>query len=497
MQRANGKNPAPEGAEEFSLRELVAPLFRRKKMLIITLVCLFLALTPIGLLLFYKFRSEMAVLVNRSRVDALVSTGTPSQTITEPITVGEEEINSEAELLLSQDLLEQVVRDNHLQDHHSFLDFLRPRNDEDYRVAKAVKGLAHKIKVRPSTKANIIDVSYSSDDPKLSYAVLNSLATHYLQKDAVVHRPPGSYEFFSGETDRYKKALDDSEARLRTFAQTTGGAAPDVERVDLDKELTASIGQFHTTQQLVAADEKRMQSDLAQMKATPPRSTLQQSSAPADLLLQQLGASLLAAETRKTQLLLKYDPSYPLVQEADQELAQTQAAFEKAQQTKYVTEDTNVDATYELLREDLAKTQADLAAQQASLAANKASIDSLQAQMTQLAQKGLDQTDLLREQKANEDNYLLYMNKREQERTSDALDKTKIENVAIAIPPSIPVLPVLSPLTVIVLALVGAVFISVIAAYTVDYFDSSFHTPADVADALGIPVVVAMPKRSA
>jgi uncharacterized protein involved in exopolysaccharide biosynthesis len=196
-------------------------------------------------------------------------------------------------------------------------------------------------------------------------------------------------------------------------------------------------------------------------------------------------------------LLLKYDPSYPLVREADQELAETQAAFDKAQQTKYVTENTNADPTYELLREDLAKTEADLAAQKASLAANQASIASMQTQMSQLAEKGLDEADLVREQKANEDNYLLYLGKREQARTSDALDKTRIENVAIAIPPSIPVLPVFSPFMIVLFALVGAGFISLATVYTVDYFDSSFHTPGEVIDTLGIPVVVTMSKRTA
>jgi uncharacterized protein involved in exopolysaccharide biosynthesis len=498
MYKTNARKSISEGAEDFSLRDAAAPLFRHKKLLIITLICVFVGLTPIGLILFYKFKSEMAILVNRERVDSPVTTGVSNQTITQPIPMAEEEINSEAELLLSQDVLEKVVIANHLQEHKpSFLDFLLPKHDEAYNVASAVKTLARKIKVRPSTKANFIDVSYSSNDPKLSYAVLNSLGNLYLEKHAAVHRPPGSYEFFSDETSRYKKALDESEAKLRSFVQTPGAAAPDLQRTDLDLQLATSIGQLHTTQQAIAADEKRIDSDKQQMKVTPQRSTTQLASSPADLLLQQLGASLLAAQTKRSQLLLKYDPSYPLVQEADQELAQTKAAFENAQQTKYVTENTNADPTYELLREDLAKSDADLAAQRASLTANQASIASMQSQMVQLAEKGLDQSDLLRDQKANEDNYLLYLAKREQERTSDALDKTRIENVAIAIPPSIPVLPVLSPFLVVLLALAGATFISIAAVYTVDYFDSSFHTPGDVIDILGIPVVVTMSKRTA
>jgi capsular polysaccharide biosynthesis protein len=39
--------------------------------------------------------------------------------------------------------------------------------------------------------------------------------------------------------------------------------------------------------------------------------------------------------------------------------------------------------------------------------------------------------------------------------------------------------------------------LAIALAYLVDYFDSSFHTPAQVIDMLGIPVVVAVPKKSA
>lgn len=497
MQKLIARRRPTTEEEGISLRDLLAPLFRQKRILIITLMASFAVMVPLGLLLLHKFKSQMGILVNRERVDSPVTTGVPDQTITQQIAVAEEEINSEAELLVSQDILEKVVVANHLEDDSSWLDHIIPGHDESYRIAEAVKTLAKKIKVRPSTKANIIDVSYSSHDPKLSYSVLNSLAGFYLQKHAEVHRPQGSYEFFAAETDRYKKLLDDSEAKLRSFAKTSGGAAPDVERTDLDQQLTNSIGQVHSTQQAIAADEMRIGSDQAQMKTIAPRATTQLSSAPPDMLLQNLGAALLAAETKRTQLLLKYDPNYPMVKEADQEVAETKAAFEKAENTKYVTENTNTDPTYELLREDLAKTQADLAAQKASRAANQASISNLEAQMTQLAERNLDQADLSREQRAAEQNYLLYLAKREQARTSDALDKTKIENVDIAIPPTIPVLPVMSLAMVLLLSLVLASFLSTMTAYAFDYFDSSFHSPAEVVDMLGIPIVVPMSKKTA
>jgi uncharacterized protein involved in exopolysaccharide biosynthesis len=121
----------------------------------------------------------------------------------------------------------------------------------------------------------------------------------------------------------------------------------------------------------------------------------------------------------------------------------------------------------------------------------------MQSQMVKLGSQSLEQADLEREAKANEQNYLLYLSKREQERTSDALDRTRIENVAIAVPPAIPALPVQGPAFILLVAFGVAAILSFPTAYIIDYFDPSFHTPAQVADILGIPVVVAVPKRTA
>jgi uncharacterized protein involved in exopolysaccharide biosynthesis len=196
-------------------------------------------------------------------------------------------------------------------------------------------------------------------------------------------------------------------------------------------------------------------------------------------------------------LLLKYDPSYPLVKEADQEVADAKAAIAEAKKTPYVNQETDRDPTFELLREDLTRTESDLAAQRANLIATKDTIQQLQSQMADLDQKVVTQQDLLRDVKANEDNYMLYLSKREQERTSDALDKTRIANVAIAVPPAIPALPAHGFPIVLFLAFVMAVMLSIAMAYIAEYFDSSFHTPGQVVDFLGIPVVVAVSKRTA
>ena len=482
-----------------SLRDLAAPMFRRKRVLIATFLFIFAAAALLGLSRLHNYESHMAILVSRERVDPLVTTEATNQVAATTPALTDEEVNSEAELLKSRDVLEKVVLANGLEKQHkkSFLDLFRPKRDQADRIARAVRTLAAKIKAETPPKTNLIEVTYSSPDPALAYGVLNSLGNLYLEKHAAVHRPPGSYQFFAQETQRYKAALEDSEARLRAFGQTQQVADPDGERTDLALQLTTSVGQLHITEQAIAADQQRIRSDQQQMKVTPQRSATKQDTIAADMLLQNLGTSLLAAETKRTQLLLKYDTHYPLVQEADQEVAEAKAAIAQSEKNPYVNRETDRDPTFELLREDLAKSESDLAAQQASLGANRHSIGSIQSQMVKLGSQSLQQADLEREAKANEQNYLLYLSKREQERTSDALDRTRIENVAIAVPPAIPALPEHGLTYILLIAFGIAAILSLATTYAIDYFDPTFHNPAQVIDTLGIPVVVAIPKRTA
>jgi uncharacterized protein involved in exopolysaccharide biosynthesis len=215
------------------------------------------------------------------------------------------------------------------------------------------------------------------------------------------------------------------------------------------------------------------------------------------VLLQQLQANLLEAQIKRTQLLLKYDPAYPLVRESDQEIAEIQSAIAKAQDMKYVNQSTDRDATYEFLRLDVAKTQADLASQKATATALVNSVRSMRTEMANLDAKAVKQSELLREVKADEGSYLLYLNKREQERTSDALDLKRIANVAIAVPPVIPVLPAHSPLLVGFVGFFLAIFTSIAAGFVAEYIDPSFRTPAEVADILGFPVLASVSRQVA
>ena len=112
-----------------------------------------------------------------------------------------------------------------------------------------------------------------------------------------------------------------------------------------------------------------------------------------------------------------------------------------------------------------------------------------------------DDADLEREVKADEQSYLRYLSRREQERTAGVLDRPRAVSAALATPPTVPTSPVHGRGVILLVALGLAAAVSFPAALILDYFDDCFdpcfHTPTQVIETLGIAVVLAVPKMTA
>jgi uncharacterized protein involved in exopolysaccharide biosynthesis len=212
-------------------------------------------------------------------------------------------------------------------------------------------------------------------------------------------------------------------------------------------------------------------------------------------VLQGLKNTLMTLENKRTELLTKYQPEYPLVQEVDKEINDTKAsiATEEAKPIKQQTTDRN--PTYAWVDEELAKAKADYAGLKAQESAMQMIVTRYEQQSRDLAQKGLVEQNLERNYKADEESYLLYLRKREEARMAEALDSTRIVNVAVAENPVVPTLPVYPPLLVMMLGVLVAGTVAAGAVYIQEHLDPAFHTPADVASELDIPLLAAVPRK--
>ncbi|HXC00044.1 MAG TPA: hypothetical protein VNU74_06550 [Terriglobales bacterium] len=467
-------------------RELAATLFRRPR-----LVAVSFGLVLLGTMLFVffsaRYESHFKVLLRRGRFDPVVSSQPASaMEFTRP-DITEEELNSEVELLRDTDLLKEVVKMAGLVAADTS-DSERPAE-----IERAARKLGHRLDVDSLKKSNLIQVSYKDPSPERAARVLAALSTLYVQKHTNLQRPPGENQFFELQTAEYEKRLHRSEAELVNFTRVRGVASAALERdIALQKLGEAGAAYRQIDQDRVEAD-RRISSLREQLKSFPSRSVTLKRWADNPEALEKMKTHLLELQLKHTELVSRFEPSYRLVQEVDQEIAATNASIVAEGLTPVRDETSDKDPNYEWARMEMEKAQVELDGLQARQSDASAQVASLHTFADHMQSDSVDQQDLVRTAKSEEDNYLLYLRKREEARIGDALDERRILNVAIVEQPVAPALPEHSAILYFALAFALAMTFSVGIAFTTEYFDPTIRTPHEAYSLLEVPVLAWLP----
>ena len=190
-------------------RELGAALIRQRWVVLAAIVLVAVTMWWTG-----QWRpmyvAQMKILVVRQRVDAVISPEATSPVIWGGDQVSEEDLNSEAELLKSTDLLRKVVSATGLDHDPS----LGAQSTPERAMEASVFQLEKRLKVEPIRKTNIISVKYESPNAQLASKVLIALSQAYAEKHMEVHRPSGEVKFFSQQVALYKQNLANAQQRL-------------------------------------------------------------------------------------------------------------------------------------------------------------------------------------------------------------------------------------------------------------------------------------------
>jgi uncharacterized protein involved in exopolysaccharide biosynthesis len=477
-----------------TLRDLAAVFFRHKRLLITS----FTLIVIVGMLysaLFPSYKSEMKVIVRHGRIDpAITPTPSPSPAF-EHDEITEEELNSQVELLRDQDILRQVVIETGLAKASWFSKLMRQSDEE--RTEKAVHRLARRLDVEPIRKSRLITVSYSSSDAERSAVVLRSIAHSYLAKQAEIRRPSGQQGFFETQARESRRALEEAQADLVHFTQSERIASAELERdITLQKLGEAQASELSLETEAAGAAERAQTLD-QKLHGIPERRVAQIKNSDNPQLQEKLKSKLLELELRRTELLTKFQPSYRLVGEVDQQIAQAKAAIE-AEDLKPLRDETTEDTPeYEWAHSERLKSQVELAGLRQKQTLARAQVNEYRAAAQRLQEQAITQHDLEQKLKLAEDKWLLYSKKREEARIGDALDEDGVLNVAIAEAPHVPAMPVWPLWAASCLSFIGACGLSTGLVFAIDYFDPSLRTPEEVVALLGSPVLASLPARSA
>jgi uncharacterized protein involved in exopolysaccharide biosynthesis len=473
-----------------TVRDLLAPIFRYKWAGLLTSIAVLTMTTAMVLLSPKQYIAEMKVLVKRERVDPIVSAdrnGTPQR----GSDVTEDELNSEVELLKSRDLLEEVAVASGLYKPNGRAGAGRSVRPHDRaEISQIVRHLQASISVSPVRRTTLIRITYRSSDPALAARVLTELARLYPEKHLRLHRTPGAYEFFTKQAERFRSELTETETRLKEYGRKVDVVSADIEKASALQRLAEFEAALQEARGAIANATQRATDLEEQIAATPPRQTTQVRTSENAELMRQLKSRILDLEVKQAEMLRKFAPAYPPVIEVQQQLAQARAALERTERAPLTEQTTDQNPTHQWLRNELARVKTERVAAVARAATLVETVQRYRDKARQLDEKGTAQEDLRRTIKSAEENYLLYRRKQEEARISEALDRTRIANVALADAPAVPALPSNTGRSwIVMLGAMMSVLLGAGITYVLNYISPYFRTPEEIESNLHIPVL--------
>jgi uncharacterized protein involved in exopolysaccharide biosynthesis len=484
---------APEPS--LTLRDVAAVLFRQQRVLLITFVTTFLAVFLYGVF-WPPYQSHMKILLRRSRLDPEIG-AVPSEPEFVRQAVTEQEVNSEAELLQEEDLLRAVTeRIGLISEGRSWVWQLLG-DSRDRQLERATRRIRKRLTVEPAHKAALITVSYDSSDGQQGAKVLKALASAYLERHQLVNRPSGTFGFFEQQVDQSRQALEAAELQLMDFNRDEDVVAAAQQRdFELRKlsEVDADLGQ---TEVAMAQISQRAQSLREKMNSVPERTLTQIRNWDNPELSEKLKSRLLDLELKRTELLTQYEPSYRLVQQVDDEIAEAKQTITSEAQIPLRDQTSNLDPNHEWAKSELIKAEVEGSVLDAHFRAAAALLVKYRARAQRFENRAIQQDHLLGNLKAAEEKYLLYVNKREEARIGDELDRGGILNATLAEAPTAPALPKMSPAGFGLLGLILAAVFGVGTAFGSDHLSPAFRSPDEVKLYLHTPVLAWLPPSSA
>ena len=174
-----------------------------------------------------------------------------------------------------------------------------------------------------------------------------------MEKHLELRRSSGEFKFFDQQTEQYQQGLAEAQKKLTDFTKGTGVVSAQFERDSALQRANEFDSTARQAQTAMVETEQRVRTLQTQLQSMQPRIATVVRTSDNPQLLGQLKSTLLNLELKRAELLTKYEPTYRLVQEVDQQIADAKNAI-SSEQSKPIREETSdQDPNYQWIRESL------------------------------------------------------------------------------------------------------------------------------------------------
>jgi chain length determinant protein EpsF len=232
---------------------------------------------------------------------------------------------TQMDIITSERVARKVVQDLKLAESPASRAAFEEATGEGSIEDWLVENLRKKLKVQTSL-SDVIQISFSSADPRFSALVANAFARAYINTMLELRVEPTRQAavWFDEQLKSLRASLEDAQAKLTDYHRQQGIISAD-ERLDVEN---ARLGELSS--QLVKTQEQAFDLEIRERQA---RDIRKQGASPdklPDVLsnphLQRLNADLLHGEVKLQELATQYGPNYPQYQ---RQLSENQSLREK------------------------------------------------------------------------------------------------------------------------------------------------------------------------
>jgi uncharacterized protein involved in exopolysaccharide biosynthesis len=199
-------------------------------------------------------------------------------------------------------------------------------------------------------------------------------------------------------------------------------------------------------------------------------------------------------ENKRTGLLTKFTPNDRLVQEVDQQIANTKAALANAKQMTSQEHSSDVNPVWQQVTGSIVQNQSERQALKAQRNQIAQQVKQLQDNLSNVESTTVTFTTLRQKVTQLENNYQTYSQKRDEAQIADAMDENRLLNVAVAQAPTFSITASRpKPILDVVLGTFTAMFLASFMVFFAETGRSTIATPRELDAASRYPLLATVP----
>jgi uncharacterized protein involved in exopolysaccharide biosynthesis len=462
-------------------------LFRHKRLFIVLGISVLLVVLALTLTAQRQYRSEMKYLLENNRSNAVIAADRSAAAPLAEIT--DQQVNSELEVLQSEDVLEAVADPGWR---------LLPTFRRSFGAVKQhqdkLDSFRRRLLVEPAKKSNVINVSFTAPSPEEARDTLARFSAAYLAHRKLLSRPTGTSKFFADQANRYKEAWQKANEELVAFQQQNQLVSVQDTEQQLSKEIAEQEDELRANQASLAETSQRLIAGNKAVVKVPERQQTQQHTILSQSSVDQMRTLLVQLQNRRTELMTRYTPTDRLIVEVNREIADTSASLKAALAQKGQEDTTDVNPAWQRVKNLVVEGTINRSALLGRGQSLQQSIADLQARLAQLQSLDVRFNALQEQSDQARSNFEVFSQKREQAEVEDAMDERKLINIAVAQSPTSTFRPVSpKPLLNTALGLLTALFLAAGAVYLAECLRTTIATARELELASRYPVLATVP----